>query len=132
MANGMQVQLAFGRGNLAVSLPAGFDYTVLDCPPIPGLPDAVAAIEHALDHPTAGPALAEIAAGKRSASISVCDITRPAPNTVTLPPLLRRLEAAGVPRENIRILIATGLHRAATDKEIRQIVGDDIASRYTI
>ena len=128
----MQVQLAFGRGTLAVNLPKAFDYTVLDCPPIPGLPDAVAAIEHALDRPTAGPPLAELAAGKRSAAISVCDITRPAPNTVTLPPLLRRLEAAGVPRENTRILIATGLHRAATDKEIRQIVGDEIASRYPV
>src|SRR5579883_3081950 len=111
----MQVRLSFGRGGLAVTLPGGFDYQVLECPPIPALPNPIAAIEAALDRPAAGPPLAEIAAGKRSAAISVCDITRPAPNPVTLPPMLRRLESAGIARENIRILIATGLHRPATE-----------------
>jgi nickel-dependent lactate racemase len=128
----MQVRLSFGRGGLAVNLPSGFDYKVLECPPTPALPDAAAAIEAALDQPTAGTPLAELAAGKRSAAISVCDITRPAPNPITLPPLLRRLEAAGVPRENTRILIATGLHRPATEAEICHIVGQDVASQYTI
>jgi lactate racemase len=128
----MQVRLSFGRGTLAVNLPRGFDYTVLECPPTPALADAGAAIEAALDRPTAGPPLADLAAGKRSAAISVCDITRPAPNPITLPPLLRRLEAAGVPRENTRILIATGLHRPATEAEIRHIVGEDVAARYPV
>ncbi len=115
-----------------MNLPGGFDYKVLECPPIPALPDAVAAIEATLDQPTAGPSLAQLAKGKHSAAISVCDITRPAPNPVTLPPLLRRLEAAGVPRERIRIMIATGLHRPATDAEIRHIVGEETAARYTV
>ena len=120
----MQVRLSFGRHGLTVTLPGGFNYKVLECPPVAALPDPVAAIEAALDRPTAGVPLTELAAGKKSAAISVCDITRPAPNPVTLPPLLRRLEAAGVPRENTRILIATGLHRPATDSEIRYIVGN--------
>ncbi len=91
--------------------------------------DAVAAIEDGLVHPIAGPSLAALAAGKRTAAISVCDITRPAPNPVVLPPLLRHLEGMRqIPRENIRILIATGLHRPATDGEIRQIVGPDVAA----
>ena len=128
----MHVRLSFGRDGLAVHLPGGFLYDVLECPPLAALPDPVAAIEAALDRPTAGRSLSELAAGKRSAAISVCDITRPAPNPVTLPPLLRRLEAAGVPRENIRILIATGLHRPATEAEIRHIVSPEIAQRYTV
>jgi nickel-dependent lactate racemase len=73
-----------------------------------------------------------MARSKRSAAISVCDITRPAPNSKTLPPVLRRLEQAGIPRENITILIATGLHRAATDAEIREICGSEIASAYRV
>ncbi len=128
----MQVRLSFGREGLSVNLPGGFDYKILECPPVAALPDPVAAIEAALDRPTAGPSLAELAAGKKSAAISVCDITRPAPNPVTLPPLLRRLEAAGMPRENIRILIATGLHRPATESEIRHIVGEETAARYEV
>src|SRR5580658_3539381 len=122
----MNVHLSFGREGLSVDLPEAFDYTVLECPPTPALHDAVAAIEAGLDP------LAALAAGKRSAAISVCDITRPAPNPIVLPPLLRRLETAGVPRENICILIATGLHRPATEAEIRQIVGEDVAARYPV
>src|SRR5262249_18455533 len=76
--------------------------------------------------------LAELARGKKSAAISVCDITRPAPNRKTLPPILRRLEAAGIARENITILIATGLHRAATDAEIQEICGHAIARDYRV
>lgn len=128
----MRVQLSFGREGLSVDLPEGFDYRVLECPPTPPLPDADVAIEEALTHPVAGPPLAALAAGKRSAAISVCDITRPAPNRVVLPPLLRRLENAGIPQANIRILIATGLHRAATESEIRQIVGLEVASTYAV
>lgn len=128
----MRYRLAFGRNGLDIDLPAGHDYQVLECPEMQAVPDATAAVEAALDSPIAGPTLAALAVGKKSAAISVCDITRPAPNPVTLPPLLRRLEAAGIPRSGIRILIATGLHRAATDAEIRQIVSPEVAANYQV
>jgi nickel-dependent lactate racemase len=62
----------------------------------------------------------------------VCDITRPAPNRVVLPPALERLEAAGIQRERITILIATGLHRPATEGEIREICGEWVAENYRV
>jgi nickel-dependent lactate racemase len=49
-----------------------------------------------------------------------------------LPPVLDRLEKAGIPRERITILIATGLHRPASDAEIREICGDAIAGSYRV
>src|ERR1700730_12971720 len=128
----MQVELSFGREGLPVNLPAGFEYQLLECPSTKALPDPVAAIEAALARPVAGPSLASLATGKLTAAISVCDITRPAPNPVVLPPLLRRLRAAGIPREGIRILIATGLHRQATPAEIRHIVGEETAANFEV
>lgn len=128
----METTLAFGKQGLQLTLPDTHQYRVLHSISTPPLPDAGAALEAALDQPAAGPSLSEAAAGKKSAAISVCDITRPAPNSTVLPPVLRRLEAAGIPRANITILIATGLHRGATDAEIRQIVGPEIAANYTI
>jgi nickel-dependent lactate racemase len=73
-----------------------------------------------------------LAVGKKTAAISVCDITRPAPNRITLPPLLKRLHGAGIPADGITILIATGLHRAATEDEVRAIVGPEIAAGYRV
>src|SRR4029077_7004923 len=96
------------------------------------LADPAGAIEAALDSPIAALPLLELARGKLSAAISVCDITRPAPNRQVLPPILARLEQGGIPRDAITILIATGLHRPATSEEIREIVGESIASSYRI
>ena len=128
----MQVQVAFGKGTLGLEVPDVHRCQILNSAAGQPLSDPVAAIEAALDDPAAGPRLASIAQGKRSAAISVCDITRPAPNPLVLPPLLRKLEGAGITRENISILIATGLHRAATESEIRQIVGPEIATQYRV
>jgi nickel-dependent lactate racemase len=128
----MKINLAFGRTGLTLELPEGFEYRVLEARSAVPLDDAAAAIQQALDAPIGCPPLAEMARGKRSAAISVCDITRPAPNREVLPPLLARLEAAGIPRPGITILIATGLHRPATEAEIREICGEEIASRYPV
>ncbi|MGH9674643.1 MAG: nickel-dependent lactate racemase [Bryobacteraceae bacterium] len=128
----MRLDFAFGRTGLLLDLPDGYDYRVLEARSATPLADPAAALEEALDRPIASPPLIEIAAGKRSAAISVCDITRPAPNRQTLPPVLRRLEAAGIPRGNITILIATGLHRPATEAEIREITGEDVAAGYPV
>jgi nickel-dependent lactate racemase len=94
--------------------------------------DVASAIDGALDRPIGCEPLAKLAEGRRTAAISVCDITRPAPNRVTLPPLLERLHAAGIPVEGVTILIATGLHRGATPDELIAILGPEIAGKYRV
>jgi nickel-dependent lactate racemase len=128
----MHIDLAFGTTGIRANLPDGFRYRVLEARSAKPLADWQSALEAALDNPIDAAPLSEMARGKRSAAISVCDITRPAPNRKTLPPVLRRLEQAGIPRENITILIATGLHRTATEAEIREICGEQIAANYRI
>ncbi len=128
----VHINVAFGKTGIALNLPEGFRYRVLEARAATPLPDWQSALELALDQPIGSRPLAELARGKRSAAISVCDITRPAPNRKTLPPVLRRLEQAGIPREGVTILIATGLHRAATDAEIREICGEEIAAAYRV
>lgn len=134
----MRVEMAFGKTGLALDLPEPAPqpgaprWTVLQPRWAAPLEDEPAAISAALDHPTAGPALEDLARGCESAAISVCDITRPAPNRVTLPPVLERLKRAGLARENITVLIATGLHRPAPPEEIVSIVGEDVYKNYRV
>ena len=128
----MKSQFAFGKTGIEISLPDGYEYQLIKSRTAPALDDVKAAIENALDNPIGCKPLSALAAGKRSAAISVCDITRPAPNSVTLPPLLSRFHQAGIPVEGITILIATGLHRPATADEIERIVGAQIASTYRV
>ena len=73
--------------------------------------------------PSARPPLAEVARGRKNACILICDITRPVPNSLILPPLLRTLEEQGIARRDILILIATGLHRPNEGAELVEMVG---------
>ena len=111
----MNVHFAFGKTGLELRLPERYSYKLLEARSASPLPNWREALIRALDAPIAALPLEELAAGKRSAAISVCDITRPAPNRLVLPPVLERLERAGIARDAITILIATGLHRPATE-----------------
>jgi lactate racemase len=128
----MRVDFAFGKTGLLVDLPTEFRYRVLAPRSAHPLAEPAAAVEAALDSPIGAAPLKQLARARQSAAISVCDITRPAPNRLVLPPVLDRLEKAGIPRERITILIATGLHRPASETEIREICGDEIAERYRV
>jgi nickel-dependent lactate racemase len=128
----MKTVFSFGKNGVEVSVPEGFACQEIRSRSGMALKDGTAALEAALDHPIGCEALAELAAGKKTAAISVCDITRPAPNRLTLPPLLKRLRQAGIPEQGITILIATGLHRGATEDEVKTIVGPEIAAAYRV
>jgi nickel-dependent lactate racemase len=128
----MKTQFSFGKNGLEVLVPDKYVCQVVTSHTAPALDDVDAALAAALDHPIGCAPLVELAAGKRTAAISVCDITRPAPNSTTLPPLLDRLHQAGIPVEGITILIATGLHRDATKDEIETILGPEIAASYRV
>ena len=116
----MKIRLLYGREGLEVRLPAGCEVTVIEKPPMPVIEDPATAVATALD----GGGLAEAAAGARSACILICDITRPVPNRLFLRPLIERLEGAGVSRDAITVLVATGLHRPNLGDELAEVVGD--------
>jgi lactate racemase len=128
----MSKTFAFGKSGIEVSIPGEYDCTVIESRNVPALVDTNSALQQALDHPLASASVCDLARGKKTVAIVVCDITRPAPNSLTLPPLLDRLHRSGISREGITILIATGLHRAATPAEVDQIVGPEIARAYRV
>lgn len=127
----MRVKLDYGRTGLEVDLP---DDTLgpLDIRSAEPLADPASAIELALQKPMGTAPLVELARGRRHACIVVCDITRPVPNRLILPPLLRTLETAGIPRERILILVATGLHRPNWGTELEEMLGAEIVRHYRI
>jgi nickel-dependent lactate racemase len=120
----VQVELLYGRGTLPVRLPDDLEVTVVRKPEMPVLAGARGAVERALAHPVAARPLLEAARGARSACVLVCDLTRPVPNGIVLPPLLRTLLAAGMDPARIVVLVATGLHRPNLGAELAELVGD--------
>jgi nickel-dependent lactate racemase len=129
---GMRVKLACGKTGVDITLPDSLDARVLEPRFAPTLADPTAAVKQAIEQPTAGPSLAELARGKRTAAIAVCDITRPVPNRLMLPLVLDVLEAAGMGHDDIQIIVATGLHREATEAELDEMIGPDARARCRV
>lgn len=120
----MHIDLRYGKGTFRLDLDPAWDVTVIRKPGMPLIADPVAAVRAALAQPVGARPLAEEARGARSACILVCDITRPVPNGLFLPLLVRQLMDAGIPAEGILILVATGLHRPNEGAELAELVGD--------
>jgi nickel-dependent lactate racemase len=123
MAND-KIEIAFGRGLLPISLPAGARATIIRKAVLPPLPDNLAAIRNAFDHPIGAAPLLALAKGRRSACILICDITRPVPNRLFLRPMIETLSTGGIPLDGITVLVATGLHRPNLGDELAELVGD--------
>jgi len=120
----MHIDLRYGKGTHRLELDPAWAVTVIRKPEMPLLADPVAAVRAALAQPVGARPLAEAARGARSACILVCDITRPVPNGLFLPLLVRTLMDAGVPAEGITIMVATGLHRPNEGEELAKLIGD--------
>jgi nickel-dependent lactate racemase len=118
------IELAYGRGALHLTLPEGAEATVIRKAVLPKLPDGAAAIRNAFDHPVDARPLRELAQGRRSACILICDITRPVPNGLFLRPMIETMTESGIPLDKITVLVATGLHRPNLDEELAELVGD--------
>lgn len=128
----MRIRLDYGHTGLDVNLPDDRLVGPLEIRPTVPLAHPEAAVTAAVEQPIGCPPLRELARGRRDACILVCDITRPVPNRIILPPVLQTLEAQGIPREKILILVATGLHRPNQGAELVEMLGPEIVARYRI
>lgn len=128
----MRVKLEYGRKGLYAELPDKHIVRTLHYKDAPPLADPQGELTRVLTKPNGTPALSEIAKGRKDACILICDITRPVPNEMILRPVLQTLEAAGISRDKIMILVATGLHRPNEGDELIEIVGRQIYENYRI
>ncbi len=83
-------------------------------------------VERALDNPIGSKNVEDLVKSGQKVCIITSDITRPMPSRICLPPLIKRLNSAGIANDNILIVFALGSHRPHTEAEMRYLVGDDI------
>ena len=123
-------KLLYGEKSVELKLPLSIPS--LEMIPLKGLPNPERAVSEALLNPIQSKPLSELARGRKTACVVISDFTRPVPNKIILPPLLRTLEQNGIKSRDITILIATGMHRPNLGKELENLVGRDIMDRYPI
>jgi len=129
------VQLPYGDHSLEVQVPrenlmgvlypdeSGEDLAHLDERQI---------LRSALEHPIGTRRLCELAHNGQKVAIVTSDLTRPCPSDRLLPPVLEELALAGIPDQDIRIIMGLGLHRPMTEQEIDQAISPAIHRRFRV
>lgn len=134
-----KLSLEFGESFLEISVPP--DCASLSMKEVAALSDPRRSFEEALSRPIGAPPIEEIIREKRkpasklAVAVTVSDITRPVPykgEKGILFPLLKRLEASGVRRQNITIVVGTGTHRPSTPAEKTEMFGESVVQEFRI
>jgi nickel-dependent lactate racemase len=123
-------RLPYGRGFVEVDLStvAARGHVIETLAPrvtVPA-PDPIAEVEAALE----GAVLPDCRGGR--CAVAINDATRPVPHDVLLPPLLRRLERAGVAPGDVLLIIATGTHAVVPAERFGDIVPRAILDRCRV
>jgi len=124
----MDVALPYGTQTRIVTVPE--DAVVVRSQPLAALVDAQQAFDAAIAHPIGTPALGDLVGPKDRVAIIISDGTRPTPNHLLVPWLLKAL--APIPREQIEILVGTGSHRGMTREELQALLGDEVVATIAI
>jgi nickel-dependent lactate racemase len=132
--------LPYGRTHLEFSLPQAWAPELIAPRDVPAAAEPLAEVMRALDAAPLTAQLASFLSGRRpsgspaspAVAIAVNDKTRPVPHHLLLPPLLSRLEAAGVPPERISLIIATGTHAPTPEGEFGLVIPPEILGRYPV
>lgn len=125
--------MKYGKTEFLLSIPAEQLVCEVVGKEVPPVPDLEKAIRGALARPLDAPPLREVARPGDKVVITVSDITRIWQRMdKVLPIVLDELNAAGVPDDNITILIVVGAHRQNTESEFRDLCGDNVCRRVRV
>ena len=94
--------------------------------------DEADVIQQALSNPVGAPRIRELVKPDERVLILPDDVTRKTPADRIVPLILKELEDAGVPDENIRFLMSLGTHRKMTQDELVAKLGREIVSRFVV
>ena len=125
----MQVEIAYGDGQLAVDVPADADVVR----PVHGTAasDPAAELRRAVRSPVSGPPLRQVVHPGDRVAVSICDITRPQPREQMLRAILDELAGVLDPAD-LTVLVANGTHRGASPAERVGLLGPELAASLRV
>jgi len=126
-----EIELPCGECALTAQIPTKNIACVLTKQDAKGLADERQAITQSLRSPIESLPLLDLVKPTDKVVVIATDNTRPCPDDRILPPLLTELESK-VPRENITIIVALGLHPSLNKAELARKLGKDIVANYNV
>ncbi len=134
---GMAFDIQYGDETFATTLPERTRVIKQTTRALPPVPDTAQAVRDALLSPVAHEPLQKLVDSKSTVTIAFDDPIGYLPEEASPPfreaaikVVLEELDKLGVPRSNIRLVCAVGLHRKFTNRELGTIIGEDVAYRF--
>lgn len=124
----MQAELLYGESFLSVNLPS--QSVLIEPKNLSELENVEQSILDSFRNPINSKPLKDMVKSTDKVSIVISDITRPTPNDILVPLLIKEL--SHVPYENFVIINGTGTHRDQTKEEFVQMLGNWVVDNIRI
>ena len=128
----MEMKLFFGKSKVSLDVPKRNLMAVLEPKEVPPIYDVENVVRKSLDAPIACERIEDLVTHKMKVVVLCDDYTRKTPASLILPAILNKLKKAGLERKNIKIIMALGTHRPATEKEMEEKVGEEVYEEYEV
>lgn len=126
-----EIELPCGQCPITARIPTRNIVDILTRQDASGLADEREAIIQSLRSPIESPPLRDLVKPSDKVVVIATDNTRPCPDDRILPPLLAELESV-IPRDNITIIVALGLHPPLNRTELSEKLGEAIVAGYNV
>ena len=113
----MEIQVPYGREHIAVDIDEKNVSQIVHPNPVE-IGDEKTIVQHALSHPVNSEIFDQFIANAENLLFIVNDATRPTPTAKIINIIYDKIK-----NKNIKFIVATGIHRAPTDEEYKQIFG---------
>lgn len=124
----MQTEILYGKKKLKLDLPK--NTFVITPKHLDEIPNKEKSIKSAFKNPINASPLVDLVKSTDYVSIVISDITRPTPNHILVPLIIKEL--SHVPLENFVIINGTGTHRGQTKAEFVQMLGKWVVDNIKI
>ncbi len=130
----MEYVMPYGKESIPITIPDSINQIELVLPDQDTVPNPENLLLYTLEHPIQTSPLKDLLRRKNPNSVVIVidDHTRKFPHKSILPPLLKFIENQGINRNNIIILVATGVHRRPSSDQVEYLLGSEIVDNYTI
>ena len=126
----MNYYLNYSGSKITFSLPSGWNVlSSQDCAKANLVTDTPGEVERALDNPIGTSQLERLARPGMKVALLFDDMQRATPAHFVIPPILNRLNTAGVPDERVTAICARGSHPQPSQEQIAKKIGPEALQR---
>ncbi|MDY6855317.1 MAG: nickel-dependent lactate racemase [Thermodesulfobacteriota bacterium] len=126
------ITLKYGKKKLSFNIHSENLLGIIKPKEVPIPEDTDRLIESALNSPFNGTPFDDFFQRGDKVAVIVSDVTRYTASHIYLPILIDRLKRAGINNDDIRVVVALGIHRQQSPNELRMIVGDEVDKKVSV